>query len=149
MRTYKFVSLQGTNVLYRDPKLQFSNQSYMFFIENFLAAFKGKGLHMDRNEVFGTWNLIFLQICFKHMFIIKALQALHVIMVHQFIKKACIIPLIGGIYLSLGCFFSLQKVLVWVTQMNYMTKNLPKNSHLSFKLSDSNGIQTHNHLSFR
>ena len=26
----------------------------IFFILNFLAAFKGKGLHVDRNEVFDT-----------------------------------------------------------------------------------------------
>ena len=40
----------------------------LFFSLIFLAAFEGKGWHVDRKEVFGTWNLIFLQICFKHMF---------------------------------------------------------------------------------
>ena len=40
----------------------------LFFILNFLAAFKGKGLHMDRNESFDTWNFILLEICFKHRF---------------------------------------------------------------------------------
>ena len=40
----------------------------LFFILNFLAAFKGKGLQMDRNESFDTWNFILLEICFKHIF---------------------------------------------------------------------------------
>ena len=36
----------------------------LFFLYfNFLVAFKGKGLHMNRIEVFGTLNLILLQIC--------------------------------------------------------------------------------------
>ena len=62
------------------------------------------------------------------------------------IGPACIIPLVWGSHLSLGCFWlkfnitniwhelaasSMLKILVWVTQMNYMIKDLPKNSEVS------------------
>ena len=50
--------------LYIGTKSWFSNQNYFFFILNFWAALnKGKGLYMDRNEVFGRWNFILLLFC--------------------------------------------------------------------------------------
>ena len=66
---------------------EFSNQSYYFFILRSLAAFKDKVLHMDKNEVFGTRNLILFLICFKYMFnqSTKA-QTIHIMIVHQFIE---------------------------------------------------------------
>ena len=54
LTSHTFTSLQGTNFLYIGPKPLFLNQGYLFFILNFWAAFKVTGLHMARNEVFGT-----------------------------------------------------------------------------------------------
>ena len=36
--------------------------------QEFWVAFKGKSLHMEWNKLFGIWNTMVLQICFKHMF---------------------------------------------------------------------------------
>ena len=85
------------------------NASYIlhFFILNFWAAFKGKGLHMKRNKVFGTWNLLLLQICFKYMIneSIKS-QPLQVIMVEQFIKNPVLFLWLEGVtfhWFVVGC----------------------------------------------
>ena len=65
----------------------------------------------------------------------------------QSITKTYVNPLVGGSQLSWvasGYKFnimniwhelaasSMLKILVWITQMNYMTKNLPENSEVTF-----------------
>ena len=73
-----------------------------FFILILLAAFKGKCLNIDTNEVFGTWNLVLSPLYFKYMF--EARKAnISSESVHQ---KTCIVTLIGGSHLLLACFWS-------------------------------------------
>ena len=67
LTSYEFPSLEGKKLLYLSPKSYFQTRVIFFKILNFWAVFNGKDVHMDRNEVFGTWNLIILRICFKCM----------------------------------------------------------------------------------
>ena len=63
----------------------------------FFDLFKGKGLHMDRNEVFGTWNLILLQMCFKYMFnYCTKSHPPHAITVHHSIKEPILLLWLEG-----------------------------------------------------
>ena len=124
------------------------NVSYIlhFFILNFRAAFKSKGLHIKRNEVFGTWNPFVLQICFKYMFNSSTKsQPVHIIMVEQFIKKPVLFLSLEGVtvhWFVVGCMFNIiniwhklaaslmKKILLGVTQSN--DKRSTKNSWVSF-----------------
>ena len=62
----KSTSLQGSLNLYVQS-LNLQTRDISFFILNFWAAFKGKGLHMARNESLTHEILSFCK-CFKYMF---------------------------------------------------------------------------------
>ena len=54
--------------------LNFQTRAF-FFILNFWAAFKGMGLHIEKNKIFGTRNPIHLQIILN-IRLIKAQKAM-------------------------------------------------------------------------
>ena len=71
---------------------------------------------MERNEIFGIWTFTL----FKYMFNLSTKgQALHVIMMHESIKKTSIIPVFEESYLSLDWFWLqvwYNEYLAWISK---------------------------------
>ena len=107
----KFTRLQGSFTL-QVQSLNLQTRDNSFFILNFWAAFQGKVLHMARNQSL-THEILSCRKCFKYMLKLKHKKPTSSCNSGGTTRrKTCIIPLVGGSHLSLGCWLYISLIYI-------------------------------------